>query len=76
MKILVFQVVKSIEITMLLVRVGQAVNPVNFLITLKTMIMIKIKKITMKKVKEVGISFVKSMVTGFALVEKTWSVSL
>lgn len=76
MKILVFQVVKSIEITMLLIRVIQANYPEVLLLTLKTMIMNTIKKITMKRVKEVGISFVKSMIVGFALVEKKRSVSL
>jgi len=70
MKILVFKATKSIDFTMLLIRVGQTINPFELIRTLKTMIMIKIEKVKKSTVKEKFMNFIKSMVVGFALVEK------
>lgn len=70
MKILVFKVTKSIDFTMLLIRVGQTINPFELIKTLKTMIMIKIEQIKKSTVKEKFMNFIKSMVVGLALVEK------
>ena len=70
MKILVFKVTKSIDFTMLLIRVGQTINPIELIKTLKTMIMIKIEQIKRSTVKEKFMNFIKSMVVGLALVEK------
>lgn len=70
MKILVFKVTKSIDFTMLLIRVGQTINPRELIKTLKTTIMIKIEKIKKSTVKEKIMNFIKSMVVGLALVEK------
>ncbi|OBX22193.1 hypothetical protein BAA08_09625 [Bizionia sp. APA-3] len=70
MKILVFKVTKSIDFTILLIRVVQTINPIELIKTLKTMIMIKIEQIKKSTVKEKFINFIKSMVVGLALVEK------
>ncbi|OAD41537.1 hypothetical protein LPB303_15360 [Polaribacter atrinae] len=70
MKILVFKVTKSIDFTMLLIRVGQTINPIELIKTLKTLIMIKIEQIKKSTVKEKFMNFIKSMVVGLALVEK------
>lgn len=70
MKILVFKVTKSIDFTMLLIRVGQTINPIELIKILKTMIMIKIEQIKKSTVKEKFMNFIKSMVVGLALVEK------
>lgn len=67
---MVFKVTKSIDFTMLLIRVGQTINPFELIKTLKTMIMIKIEQIKKSTVKEKFMNFVKSMVVGLALVEK------
>tara|TARA_R100000541_G_scaffold59035_1_gene71553 strand:+ start:1849 stop:2058 length:210 start_codon:yes stop_codon:yes gene_type:complete len=55
---------------MLLIRVGQTINPIELIKTLKTMIMIKIEQIKRSTVKEKFMNFIKSMVVGLALVEK------
>lgn len=70
MKILVFKVTKSIDFTMLLIRVGQTINPIELIKILKTMIMIKIEQIKKSTVKKKFMNFIKSMVVGLALVEK------
>ena len=55
MKILVFKATKSIDFTMLLIRVGQTINPFELIRTLKTMIMIKIEKVKKRNhVKKTG----------------------
>ena len=67
---MVFKVTKSIDFTMLLIRVWATINPLELIKPLKTMIMIKIEKIKNIPFKEKLMNFVKSIIVGFALVEK------
>lgn len=67
---MVFKVTKSIDFTILLIRVRQTINPFELIKILKTMIMITIKMIKKSTKKEQIMNFIKSIVTGFALVEK------
>ncbi len=69
-KNLVLKVTKSIDFTMLLIRVWVAVNPLVLIKTLKRTIMMKIDKIKQTPVKEKFMRFIKSIIVGFALVEK------
>jgi hypothetical protein len=67
---LILKVTKSIDFTILVVRVGLSINPKLILTTLKTMIMKKIEKISLIEIKERIMNFIKSMVLGVAFVEK------
>lgn len=67
---MVFKVTKSIDFTMLLIRVWVAINPLVLIKNLKQMIMIKIDKIKQTPLKEKIMRFIKSIVVGLALVEK------
>ncbi len=69
-KNLVLKVTKSIDFTMLLIRVWVAVNPLVLIKTLKHKIMMKIDKIKQTPVKEKFMKFIKSIIVGLALVEK------
>jgi hypothetical protein len=69
-KILILKVTKSIDFTMLVVRVGLSINLKLILTTLKTMIMKKIEKISLIEIKERIMNFIKSMVLGVAFVGK------
>lgn len=68
-KILMLKVTKSIDFTMLVIRVSLSINPQNLLTYTKTKIMKKIKQINgiLKRVKIMN--FIKSIVLGVAFVE-------
>jgi predicted methyltransferase len=67
---LILKVTKSIDFTMLIVRIGLSIDPKLIATTLKIMIMKKIEKISLIEIKERIINFIKSMVLGVAFVEK------
>ncbi len=69
-KILILKVTKSIDFTMLLVRVGLSLNPKKLITPIKTMIMKKIEKVS-KVLKRVKImNFIKSIALGVVFVEE------
>jgi hypothetical protein len=67
---LILKVTKSIDFTMLVVRIGLSIDLKLISTTLKIMIMKKIEKISLIETKERIINFIKSMVLGVAFVEK------
>ncbi len=70
MKSLIFKVTKSIDFTILLVRVWLSINPLYLLIILKMMIMKTIKNITKILIRIEILNFIKSVVLGVTFVER------
>lgn len=67
---MILKVTKSIDFTMLVVRVWLFFNSFDLITPLKTMIMTTIKKINWIRLKELIMNFIKSIVLGVALVRK------